>query len=96
MLRSVAAATSAPALPCLPPRYVRHIEEGYLDHPYHCATHAADVLQTLHVLLHRGRLVEHYCGGLGGVHLLAAYMAAVSSRACRRHRRSRRHIHNKS
>ena len=63
-------------------RYLRHIEQGYLDNPYHSATHAADVLQSLHVVLHRGRLVEAYCGGPEGVGLLAAYMAAVSAQHC--------------
>ena len=44
------------------------------DNPYHNATHAADVLQTLHVLLHAAQLHVHYLDPLG---LLAAYLAAV-------------------
>lgn len=50
------------------------VEAGYRPNPYHNATHAADVLQTLHVILHRGGLVPHYADPLL---LLAAYLAAV-------------------
>ncbi len=32
-------------------RFLLAVEAGYLPNPYHCATHAADVLQTLHVIL---------------------------------------------
>ena len=56
-------------------RYLRHIEAGYCGNPYHNATHAADVLQSLHVVLHRGQLVQHYTDPVG---LMAAYLAAVS------------------
>ncbi|PNH12446.1 Calcium/calmodulin-dependent 3',5'-cyclic nucleotide phosphodiesterase 1C [Tetrabaena socialis] len=55
-------------------RLLRHIEAGYPDNPYHNATHAADVLQTLHVIIHGGQLHVHYLDPLG---LLAAYFAAV-------------------
>ncbi|EFJ46379.1 3'5'-cyclic nucleotide phosphodiesterase, partial [Volvox carteri f. nagariensis] len=41
---------------------------------YHNAVHAADVLQTLHVLLHGAQLHVHYLDPLG---LLAAYFAAI-------------------
>lgn len=41
-------------------RFLRRIEEGYRDvNPYHNATHAADVLQSMHVLLKQGPAVEH-------------------------------------
>ena len=42
--------------------------------PYHNCTHAADVLQTMHVLLHRGGLVPGYADPLS---LLACYLAAI-------------------
>ncbi|GLI61126.1 hypothetical protein VaNZ11_003401 [Volvox africanus] len=55
-------------------RLLRHIEAGYNDNPYHNATHAADVLQTLHVIIHGAQLHVHYVDYLG---LLAAYFAAI-------------------
>ncbi|EFJ48257.1 3'5'-cyclic nucleotide phosphodiesterase [Volvox carteri f. nagariensis] len=55
-------------------RLLRHIEAGYNDNPYHNATHAADVLQTLHVIIHGAQLHVHYLDQLG---LLAAYFAAI-------------------
>jgi hypothetical protein len=35
-------------------RFLMRIEEGYPSNPYHCRTHAADVLRSLHVVLNRG------------------------------------------
>ncbi|KAG2439842.1 hypothetical protein HYH02_010474 [Chlamydomonas schloesseri] len=60
--------------PVILARLLRHIESGYIDNPYHSATHAADVLQTLHVIVHGAQLQAHYLNPLG---LLAAYMAAI-------------------
>ncbi|PNH11652.1 Calcium/calmodulin-dependent 3',5'-cyclic nucleotide phosphodiesterase 1B [Tetrabaena socialis] len=57
-------------------RLLRRIESGYNDNPYHNATHAADVLQTLHVIIHAAQLQVHYLDPLG---LLAAYFAAVGT-----------------
>ncbi|KAG2497676.1 hypothetical protein HYH03_004414 [Edaphochlamys debaryana] len=55
-------------------RLLRALEAGYPDNPYHCATHAADVLRALHTLLRSTQLTEHYLDPLG---LLAAYLAAI-------------------
>ncbi|KXZ51294.1 hypothetical protein GPECTOR_13g781 [Gonium pectorale] len=55
-------------------RLLRTLESGYTSAPYHNSTHAADVLQTLHVLLRGSGLREHYLDRLG---LLAAYFAAI-------------------
>ena len=42
---------------------------------YHNAMHAADVLQSFHVIIHRGGLMPAYVDPLT---LMACYMAAVS------------------
>ncbi|EFJ53060.1 3'5'-cyclic nucleotide phosphodiesterase, partial [Volvox carteri f. nagariensis] len=55
-------------------RLLRQVEAGYMDNPYHNAVHAADVLQTLHVIIHTAQLHIHYLDPLG---LLAAYYAAI-------------------
>jgi len=55
-------------------RFLRRIEDGYRANPYHNKMHAADVLQTMHVLLHRGGLVPGYADPL---YLMACYIAAI-------------------
>jgi hypothetical protein len=55
--------------------FLQAVEAGYSPtNPYHNATHAADVLQTLHMLLHRGGLVPGYADQLT---VMACYVAAV-------------------
>ncbi|KAG2491707.1 hypothetical protein HYH03_009870 [Edaphochlamys debaryana] len=55
-------------------RLLLAMEAGYTAAPYHNSTHAADVLQTFHVLLHGAGLTGHYLDRLG---LMAAYFAAM-------------------
>ncbi|KAF5839155.1 hypothetical protein DUNSADRAFT_1468 [Dunaliella salina] len=56
-------------------RFLRSIEAGYcLRNPYHNATHAADVLQTLHVIMHRGAMVPQFADRLS---VMAALLAAI-------------------
>jgi hypothetical protein len=56
-------------------RFLHTIEAGYIaTNPYHNATHAADVLQTLHIILHRSGMLPHYADPLA---LLACYLAAI-------------------
>ncbi|PNG99237.1 Calcium/calmodulin-dependent 3',5'-cyclic nucleotide phosphodiesterase 1B, partial [Tetrabaena socialis] len=55
-------------------RLLRQVECGYQDNPYHSATHAADVLQTLHVTIHAAQLHVHY---LNPLELLGVYYAAM-------------------
>ncbi|KAF6253310.1 hypothetical protein COO60DRAFT_1547491 [Scenedesmus sp. NREL 46B-D3] len=55
-------------------RFLRRVEEGYRQNPYHNAMHAADVLQTYNAIIHRGGLMPGYVDPL---HLMACYTAAV-------------------
>ncbi|GBF94222.1 hypothetical protein Rsub_06492 [Raphidocelis subcapitata] len=54
-------------------RFLRRIEEGYRANPYHNATHAADVLQSLSTIIHRGGMSTAYVDPL---YMLACYTAA--------------------
>ena len=57
--------------------FLMKVEEGYPKNPYHNRIHAADVLQSLNVLLCRGGLMQSgYCDEVA---LLACYLSAVSS-----------------
>ena len=77
--RSFRPPPTTPARGVHAPRLLRALEDGYpASNPYHNATHAADVLRTLSVLLRGARLTAHYAHGLG---LLASYFAAVRTRA---------------
>ncbi|KXZ47713.1 hypothetical protein GPECTOR_33g595 [Gonium pectorale] len=55
-------------------RFLRRLEEGYRPNPYHSKTHAADVLQTFNVVIHRGGLSPGYVDPLS---LMACYLAAL-------------------
>lgn len=59
-------------------RYLMAIEEGYSDdNQYHNRRHAADVLQSTHLILHEGGMMGSP-GYVDDVTLLACYVAAVS------------------
>jgi hypothetical protein len=60
-------------------RFLRRIESGYRTNPYHNATHACDVLQTMHCIITRGGLMPGY---VDPMHLMACYTAAVSLSSC--------------
>ncbi len=55
-------------------RFLRKIESGYKSNPYHNSRHAADVLQTLHMIMHQGGLVPGYVDQLT---MLGCYLAAI-------------------
>ncbi|KAJ9515550.1 hypothetical protein QJQ45_021631 [Haematococcus lacustris] len=57
-------------------RFLCAIEDGYPNNPYHCRTHAADVLRTVHCMMTRGR-VGSMLGGDQRVDLLAVYISAL-------------------
>ncbi len=50
------------------------MQDGYNDNPYHNARHAADVLQSMHVIMTRGGLMPGYVDQTA---MLAAYLAAI-------------------
>ncbi len=56
-------------------RFLRRVETGYQANPYHSSVHAADVLQTLSVLVTRSGLAPGYADPL--THM-ACLLAAVS------------------
>lgn len=58
-----------------PRRFLKQVEDAYLPNPYHSKTHAADVLQTLHVCVTRGGMLGS--GYADPLAQLAAYFAAV-------------------
>ncbi|GAX75245.1 hypothetical protein CEUSTIGMA_g2690.t1 [Chlamydomonas eustigma] len=56
-------------------QFLLRIEEGYPSNPYHNRMHAADVLQSLHVLLCQGGLRQgNICDDLS---MLSCYLAAI-------------------
>jgi hypothetical protein len=55
-------------------RFLQRVEEGYPANPYHNRRHAADVVQGMHILLHRGGLMPGYADQLTA---LGCYLAAV-------------------
>ncbi len=57
-------------------RFLRRAEAGYSpSNPYHNARHAADVLQTLHMVMHRGGLMPGYVADPHTV--LSCYLTAI-------------------
>lgn len=55
--------------------FLMRIEDGYPSNPYHNRIHAADVLQSLHVLIKRGGLIQSgYCDEIA---LLSCYLSAI-------------------
>lgn len=59
-------------------KFLMRVEDGYPNNPYHNRIHAADVLQSLHVLVVRGGLIGH--GFCDEVSLTSCYLSAVSGR----------------
>lgn len=57
-------------------RFFVAVEENYSNNPYHNRVHAADVLRTLHVIMHHGG-VRQALHKAQDIALLATYLAAV-------------------
>ncbi|GAX75319.1 hypothetical protein CEUSTIGMA_g2764.t1 [Chlamydomonas eustigma] len=56
-------------------RFLMEVESGYTEKNYHCATHGADVLRTLHVLGTRGGIWrDTHCSEVG---IIAMYLSAI-------------------
>ncbi len=55
-------------------RFLRELERGYQDNPYHTSTHGADVMQTLMYFLGRGELALH----MNPLEVLASLVAAAA------------------
>ncbi|KAJ9511800.1 hypothetical protein QJQ45_022674, partial [Haematococcus lacustris] len=56
-------------------RFLVRVEEDYPNNPYHCRTHAADVVHSLHMLLTQAGVLTSL--NLGDAGTLAAYLAAA-------------------
>ena len=52
--------------------FLREIEKGYMDNPYHSSTHAAGVLQMMNMLVQHGLM---QCGVMDQNMQLACYLA---------------------
>jgi hypothetical protein len=64
-------------------RFLRRVEEGYRQNPYHNATHAADVLQTYNAIIHRCDLCFVFeCWSAGAV-CVSLYRLAVGGESSR-------------
>jgi len=56
-------------------KFLMRVEDRYPNNPYHNRIHAADVLQSLHVLVVRGGLIKYgYCDEIA---LLSCYLSAI-------------------
>ncbi|KAK9822974.1 hypothetical protein WJX74_010416 [Apatococcus lobatus] len=53
---------------------LNRFENGYPENPYHNRSHAASVLQMMHLLIHNGLIQQ---GILDGITMLACYFAAI-------------------
>ena len=69
------------SVPLPPPasRFLIRIEEGYPNNPYHCRTHAADVLRSLHVVLNRGGVLRAVTQAAQARRLVVAEDAALAA-----------------
>ena len=69
------------SVPLPPPafRFLIRIEEGYPNNPYHCRTHAADVLRSLHVVLNRGGVLRAVTQAAQARRLVIAEDAALAA-----------------
>ncbi len=56
-------------------RFLQALESSYMDNPYHCRIHAADVLQTFHVIITRGGFTHAY---VDPIRHLACIIAAAA------------------
>ncbi len=79
--RTTTTTTTAPSLPPLS-RFLRQVEQGYRDNPYHNKVHAADVVQSMHIILKRGGLVPGYADPLTHLACLLAAVRALCARMC--------------
>ena len=64
-----------PSLLRFPARWLINVEDGYTGRLYHSNVHAADVLQSLHTLVTRGRVASQ--SQLNELSVLSMYMAAI-------------------